>query len=575
MEKIYRVDMGCLSVKPERVTLNLLGFGGRGFTSSIVSDEVPATCDPLSADNKIVYACGLLAGTQASTSGRISVGTKSPLTGGIKESNAGGTAGRAMGRLGVRGIIVEGKPAEGTYVLIVDSKGARLERRDDLRMMRSYAAVGKLRESYGTGVSLVLVGPAGERSMRAASVIVTDVEGRPTRHCGRGGTGAVMGSKGLKAIVLDSSGSGPPEIKDPASFKEHARLFARTLTEHPVSGEALPVYGTNVLANIINKAAAYPTKNFTAGVFDGVEKISGETMHDVIVRRGGKPTHACQPGCVIRCSNVYVDEKGEHLASGLEYESIWANGANCGIDDLDIIARLDRLYDELGLDSIEMGVALGVAMYAGVIPFGDGEGAISLIEGVMEETGIGSVLGHGAKAIGEHLKCDRVPVVKGQSLPAYDPRAIKGMGVTYATSPMGADHTAGYTIATNILKCGGSIHPLSTEGQVELSRKLQIATAALDSVNVCIFVAFAALDNPDTVKSLIGMINARHGWDMTADNLMEMGMEILRRERLFNSMAGLTAKDDRLPEFFHSEKLPPHNQVFDIPDEELDTVFDF
>ena len=575
MEKVYRVDMASLSVEPEGVPGELIRFGGRGFTSSIVLNEVPAGCDPLSADNKVVFACGLLAGTRASTSGRISVGTKSPLTGGIKESNAGGTAGRAMGRLGVRGIIVEGKPTDGTYVLVIDSSGARIERRDDLRMARSYKAVRKLGDSFGKDAGLILVGPAGEKAMRAASVIITDVDGRPTRHCGRGGTGAVMGSKGLKAIVLDDSGSSGPALKDPGSFKENARLFARTLTEHPVSGEALPVYGTNVLANIINEAGAYPTRNFTSGVFEGVEKISGETMHDVIARRGGKPTHACQRGCVIRCSNVYVDEKGEHLASGLEYESIWANGANCGIDDLDIIARLDQLYDELGLDSIEMGVALGVAMYAGVIPFGDGEGAIRLVEGIMDYAGIGSVLGHGAKATGEHLKCDRVPVVKGQSLPAYDPRAIKGMGVTYATTPMGADHTAGYAIATNILECGGSIAPLTTEGQVDLSRSLQIATAAIDSINVCLFIAFAALDNPDTLKALIGMINARHGWTMAVDDFMEIGKEILRRERLFNSMAGFTEKDDRLPKFFLTEKISPHNHVFDIPDEELDKVFDF
>ena len=575
MERVYRVDMTGLSVREEELPRELLEFGGRGFTSSIVSQEVPAKCDALSADNRIVFACGLLAGTQASTSGRISVGTKSPLTGGIKESNAGGTAGHAMGRRGIRGIIVHGKPKEGTHVLIVDAKGARLERRDDLRLAKSYSAVGKLRDSYGSGVSVILIGPAGEKSMRAASVIITDVEGRPTRHCGRGGTGAVMGSKGLKAIVLDTSGATPPPLRNPGTFKEHARVFAKTLMDHPVSGQALPVYGTNVLANIINEAGAYPTRNFTSGVFEGTGKISGETMHDIIVKRGGKPTHVCQPGCVIRCSNIYLDEHGAHLASGLEYESIWANGANCGIDDLDVIARLDHLYDELGLDSIETGVAMGVAMHAGVIPFGDGEGAIRLVEGIMEGTDIGNALGHGAKVTGAYLRSDHIPVVKGQGLPAYDPRAIKGMGVTFATSPMGADHTAGYAVVTNILECGGSLDPLQAEGQVDLSRKLQIATAAIDNVGMCLFIAFAALDNPDTLKSLVGMINARHGWEMTVEGLMELGKEILRGERRFNGEAGFTAADDRLPKFFSREKILPHNQTFDIPDEELDRVFNF
>ena len=574
MERIYRVDMTGLSVMPEDLPRDLLGLGGRGFTSSIVSKEVPARCDPLSAENKLVFACGLLAGTIATTAGRISAGTKSPLTGGIKESNAGGTAGNAMGRLGVRGIIVEGKAAEGTYVLVIDAEGAKLERRDELRMAKSYEAVERLHGLFGKSANLILVGPAGEKGMRAASIIITDVDGRPTRHCGRGGTGAVMGTKGLKAVVIDDSAADGPALADPGKFKENARVFAKTIMEHPVSGEALPVYGTNVLANIINEAGAYPTRNFTEGVFEGVEKISGETMHDRIVERGGKPTHYCQKGCVIRCSNVYLDENGNHLASGLEYESIWANGANCGIDDLDVIARLDHLYDEIGVDSIEMGVALGVAMHAGVIPFGDGEGAIRLVEGILEGSEIGRVLAQGAKATGEHLKCGHVAVVKGQALPAYDPRAIKGMGVTYATSPMGADHTAGYAITTNILDVGGSIDPLHIMGQAELSKKLQIATAAIDSINVCLFVAFAALDNPDTLQSLVGMINSRYGWEMTVQNLMEMGMEILRRERLFNSQAGFTQKDDRLPEFFYNEKLPPHNHTFDVPDDEIDGLLD-
>lgn len=575
MEKVCRVNMTDLSVEFGEIPPELLKFGGRGFTSSIISKEVPPRCDPLSAENKIVFACGLLAGTAASTSGRISVGTKSPLTGGIKESNAGGTAGQALGRLGIRGIIVEGAPKEGTYVLAVDANGARLERRNDLRLARSYAAVAKLHESYGEKVSIILIGPAGEMRLKAASVIITDPEGRPTRHCGRGGTGAVMGSKGLKAIVLDTSGAKGPKMGDLREFGKHAGLFAETLLEHPVSGKALPAYGTNVLANIINEAGAYPTRNFTSGVFEGTEKVSGETMRDIMIARGGRPTHYCQHGCVIRCSNIYVDRKGKHLASGLEYESIWANGANCGIADLDVIARLDHLYDELGIDSIETGVALGVAMHMGVIPFGDGEGAIRLVEGITAGDGLSRALGNGAQATGEYLKCDHVPVVKGQGLPAYDPRGIKGMGVTYATSPMGADHTAGYAVATNILECGGSLDPLAVAGQVDLSRKLQIATGAIDSVGVCLFIAFAALDNPDTLKSLVGMINAKYGWEMTIDDLMDIGKEVLRRERGFNEKAGFTREHDRLPEFFRREALHPHNHVFDISGEELDTVHNF
>ncbi|MDD5556079.1 MAG: aldehyde ferredoxin oxidoreductase C-terminal domain-containing protein [bacterium] len=572
MEKILKVDMGERSVRVEELPEGLRRLGGRGFTSSVVSAETPPGCDPFSSENVLVIACGLLAGTAASTAGRLSVGTKSPLTGGIKESNAGGTAGHAMGRLGVRGIVVRGAAREGTWVLVIDRDGARLERRDDLRLAESYAAVAALRSSYGGDASVILVGPAGERRLKAASVIVTDPEGRPTRHCGRGGTGAVMGSKGLKAVVLDTRGTRPPAPADRGAFAMHAKRFVEALRAHPVTGEALPAYGTNVLANIINEAGAYPTRCFSSGRFEGTEKVSGETMRDVIIERGGSPTHVCQPGCVIRCSNVYLGPDGGHLASGLEYESIWANGANCGIDDLDVIARLDRLYDELGIDSIETGVAIGVAMQAGVIPFGDGEGALRLAGEIAAGTPLGTALGNGAAAAGARLGCARVPVVKGQALPAYDPRAIKGMGVTYATSTMGADHTAGYAVATSILNCGGSLDPLATEGQAALSKRLQAATAALDSIGVCLFVAFPVLDDPAALESLLGMVNARHGWGMTAADLPAMGEEILRIERRFNAAAGLTAADDRLPAFFLTEPLEPHRHVFDIPERELDEV---
>ncbi len=574
MEKILRVNMSGLKIDEEDIPSDLLLYGGRGLTSSIVDREVPPRCDPLSPENKVIVACGLLAATAASTANRVSVGTKSPLTGGIKESNSGGAAGYSLGRLGIRAIILEGSAESGTWVLIVKKDGARLERRDDLQLKRSYAAVEELRKSYGANAAIVMIGPAGERMMHASSTIITDTEGRPTRHCGRGGTGAVLGSKRLKAIVLDHSGCGSPFIKNAENFKENAGRFNRAIRNHPVS-ENLRAFGTNVLANIINEQGAYPTRNFASGRFDKTKKISGETLREVIIKRGGKTDHACQPGCLIRCSNEYRDRDGKLIASGLEYESIWANGANCEIDDLDTIATLDHLYDELGLDSIEMGVTLGVAMHAGLIPFGDGKAAIGLVSQIGENTEIGRVLGQGAKISGEYLKCDRIPVVKGQGLPAYDPRGIKGMGVTYATSPMGADHTAGYCVATSVLSCGGEADPLSVEGKLDMSRNLQIATALIDNINICLFTAFAVLDNAEVLESLVGMTNAKYGCETKLDDLLEIGREILRRERRFNRSAGFTEKDDRLPAFFTKKKLPPHNHTFDIPERELDTVFNF
>ncbi|SFN01076.1 aldehyde ferredoxin oxidoreductase C-terminal domain-containing protein, partial [Thermodesulforhabdus norvegica] len=280
-------------------------------------------------------------------------------------------------------------------------------------------------------------------------------------------------------------------------------------------------------------------------------------------------------GCVIRCSGIFHDKDGHYLTKQPEYETVWANGANCGIDDLDAIAMIDFLCDNYGLDTIEMGATIGVAMEAGIIPFGDAQGAINLLHEVGKGTYLGRILGNGAAVTGKAFGVERVPVVKGQALPAYDPRAAHGIGVTYATSTMGADHTAGYAIAQNILKVGGFVDPLKPEGQVEISRNLQIATAAIDSTGMCLFIAFATLDQPETFQAMLDMINAFYGWNWTADDFMEYGKKILRMEREFNTKAGFTKEHDRLPRFFKVEPLPPHNLTFQVPDEELDKVFEF
>jgi len=278
---------------------------------------------------------------------------------------------------------------------------------------------------------------------------------------------------------------------------------------------------------------------------------------------------------VIACSRIYVDADGEYISKGPEYETIWAHGADCGIDDLDAIAEMDRLDDDYGLDTIEMGVAIGVAMAGGVKPFGDAQGAIELLHEVGKGTPLGRILGNGAAVTGQAFGVANVPVVKGQGLPAYDPRAVKGVGVTYATSTMGADHTAGYAVATNILNVGGSVDPLTPEGQVELSRNLQIATAAVDSTGLCVFVAFCVLDRSEALGAICEMLSAQYGGSLTEGDVVELGKYVLRTEREFNTQAGFTSADDRLPSFFKEEPLAPHNVVFDVPDEELDQVYDF
>lgn len=575
METICRVHMTDLTVTMEEVPEQYKGLGGRALTSTIVSSEVPPTCHPLSGSSKLVFAPGLLTGTAAPSSGRLSVGGKSPLTGTIKESNAGGTAGQKIARLGLAAIVVEGQPQNGAlYTLVLTPEEAKLVPAEGLKGLGNYDTVAALTKEHGDKASYISIGPAGEMKLSAASVAVTDRENRPTRHAGRGGMGAVMGAKGLKAIVVDSGDRRVP-IGNPEAFRTAARRLTQLLGEHAVTGQGLPTYGTNILANIINEAGGYPTRNFTEGRFEGTEKISGETQRDTILARNGKAHHACHPGCVIGCSRIYMDENGEYLTKGPEYETIWAHGANCGIDDLDAIARMDRLDDDYGLDTIEMGVTIGVAMAAGVKAFGDAQGAIDLLHEVGKGTPLGKIIGSGAAVAGQVFGVAHVPVVKRQGLPAYDPRAIKGIGVTYATSTMGGDHTAGYAVAPNILKVGGHVDPLKPEGQADLSRGLQIATAAVDSTGLCLFTAFCILDRPEALDAIRDMINAQYGWALTPDDIPALGKKVLKAERGFNTAAGFTAAEDRLPDFFKEEPLPPHNVVFDVPDQALDTVHNF
>ena len=580
MDKILRINMGAENAPSYRVEPlgEYAGLGGRGLTSAIISTEVPPLCHPLGENNKLVLAPGILSGTTAAMSGRLSVGCKSPLTGGIKEANSGGQAAQVIARLGYAAIVLEGKPKDDSlYKVVINKDGVTLESDNSLKMLGNYDLVEKLKAAHGDKITCISIGQAGEMKLSAASVACTDMELRPTRHAGRGGVGAVMGAKGIKAIVLDDSGMKMREPADPDRFKAANKAFVKGLRDHAVTGQGLPTYGTNVLTNVVNEAGAYPTHNFTWGRFEGCTRISGETQAETENSRGGSgsATHGCHRGCVIRCSGTYYDKDGHYVTKQPEYETVWAHGGNCGIDDLDAIARLDRMDDDFGLDTIEMGATIGVAMEAGLADFGDADAAIRLVGEVGKGTPLGRILGSGAALTGKVFGVERVPVVKNQAMPAYDPRAVQGVGVTYATSTMGADHTAGYAVATNLLSVGGSVDPLKPAGQVELSRNLQIATAAIDATGMCLFIAFAILDQEETFQALIDMINAFHGLNLTADDVTELGKKILRMERRFNEQAGFTAKDDRLPEFFNKEPFPPHDVTFGVTDEELDSVYNF
>ncbi len=539
-------------------------LGGRGLIARILLDEVPPTCDPLGPFNKLIFTPGLLVGHMLSSCDRLSVGGKSPLTGGVKESNAGGSTGMAMALLGLHALIFEGWPQDSQWwVVVISQEGVRFDTADDLIGLGVYASAARLIERYGEKVALSLIGPGGEMQMLAAGIQNLDKDRIPSRINARGGLGAVMGSKHIKAVVFDTTGTRKPPIADPAAFKAAQKTYTQALMAHPQTA-AYRDYGTAGMARMCNSLGALPTRNFSSGQFESVETISGEHMREELQQRGGdsEPTHACMAGCTIRCSNVYGDSQGKGIVSPLEYETIGLMGSNLGLSDLDNVARLNWQANDLGLDTIDLGAALGVAAEAGMLKFGDARRVLELMGEIRAGTPIGRLLGSGAALTGKALGVRRVPVVKNQAISAYDPRAIKGTGVTYATTPQGADHTCGLTIRAKV-------DHTNPEGQAALSRTAQINMAGYDTLGACIFAGFGFAVVPETIPALI---NARYGWDVPPDFLQILGRQTIELEKEFNRRAGFTSADDRLPEWMTQEPLTPTGAVFDVPTEDLDQV---
>ena len=567
MSMLLRVRMDAMSAGREPLGDEYAGWGGRGLIDKILTNEVAPTCHPLGSENKVIFANGPLAGTRTSSAGRLSVGGKSPLTGGIKEANAGGIAGDAMARLGLRAIVVEGKPAhDGLLLLVVGLDSARLVRADDLRGLGTYALVEELFTRYGRKIAVICIGPAGEHRLALAGVAVNDNDGSPSRYAARGGMGAVMGAKGLKAIVLLDEGVDVP-IADPAALREARKRYVAALREHPVTGRAFAEIGTVMSLESIRALGGLPIRNFSQGELDEeLPELTGEGIRQTIIERGGegRTTHSCMPGCTIRCSNVFPDKAGKAIVSPLEYESLVLLGTNIGLLSVDEAARLNYICNDYGLDTMETGVALGVAMEAGLLGFGDFGGVVGLLEEVAKGSTVGRVIGQGATVVGRVFGVERVPACKGQGMSAYDPRAVKSLGVTYATSTMGADHTAGFTFYAKV-----DHH--APQGQVETSRKSQIVRAALDSLGLCAFVMSALVDKPDIISDLV---NAVDGTDHGPSLVPDLGKEVLRMERAFNAAAGFSPADDRIPGFMRSEPLPPYGLKFDVPEEEMAHLFD-
>jgi len=578
MAKILRVNMTDRTVKYEDVPEKYRSMGGRWLTSTLISDEVDPTCHPLGPNNKVVFAPGIVTGTNAPTSGRISVGGKSPLTGGIKESNAGTGFSQIIARLGIKAIVVEGYPQDdGWWGLHITKDGAEFFPADEYTGKGLYEVYPQLFERFGKKVGITSIGIAGERLYANSGVCFNDIDNRPSRYSGRGGLGAVMGSKHLKCIVADGQGAPGVEIADKDLFNIGRKKLTKAIRSHDITkpGGGLNTYGTAILVNIINEAGGLPTRNFREGRFEGAAKTSGEAMAELCKTRGGvgRMGHPCHPGCIIQCSNVIPNPDGSELVSVIEYETTWAFGANCGIDDLDVIGKLTWMANDYGMDTIEAGGTIAVAMEAGLAKFGDGKRAIELMEEIGKGTPLGHILGQGAATTGKVFGVVRVPGVKGQNMPAYEPRAIKGIGFTYAISTMGADHTSGYTIAPEILGTGGKVDQFEIN-KAELARNFQYSTAFIDSTGHCLFIAFPILDIPSGFEGMIEECNGLLGVEWTAEDIMNIGKEIINKERNFNKAAGLTKADDRLPEFMKYEKLPPHNVVWDVPDETLDAVFE-
>lgn len=582
---ILRINMKDLAYHLEDVPERYHLLYGRALTSQIVADEVPPLCHALGPNNKLVFSTGIVTGTSAPTSARVSVGCKSPLTGGIKEANAGTSWAPDLANLNIRALVIEGFPAQeekywgATISWDKEAAKPKVEFFDASEYTDKdvYETFPQVYERFEGRVSIAGVGNAGEKAYCNSGVVFNDQSKRPSRYAGRGGVGAVMATKRLKFIILNAKDAPGVPIVDKALFEEGRKKMIDAIRSHAITKPkgGLNTYGTAVLVNILNEAGGLPTRNFSSGRFEGAAKTAGEAIFETNKERMDKEmyNHACSPGCIIQCSNTLYNPDKTELTSCIEYETAWAMGANLGIDNLDDIGMMNQLCNAYGLDTIETGGTIGVAMEAGMIPWGDGKAAIQLIHEIGKGTPTGRMLGNGAAVAGKVLGVRRVPAVKGQSMPAYEPRAIKGIGITYATSTMGADHTAGYTICPEILGVSGKSDPLSPEGKAEMSRAFQATTAFIDSSGHCLFIAFPILDIASGFEGFIQECNGVLGTNWTAAEVVDYGAKVLKVERAFNEAAGITAEADRLPEFMRLEPLPPHNQVFDVPDSALDAVF--
>ena len=565
MTKLLNVNLESGQCTFDDIPPELAGLGGRGLSSSIVAKQVDPKADPLGPDNVLVFAAGILAGTIIPNSGRLSVGAKSPLTGGIKEANAGGTSARKLANLGIQAVVAQGQAAE-PCILVITPKGAQLKPAADLWGQGTYATIEGLRTAYGDNIGIICCGPAGELQYKNSSVISVTHDFYP-RTASRGGLGAVMGSKKLKAIVIDDQRQRRKEVADPQALRRSSSVLAKGIRSDQIL-QFIRDFGTGCLVTMADGLECLATKNFSVGQFADNYEISGEKMSWLMNDRPNSSSkHHCMPECIIYCSQVFTDAKGDYVTSGFEFESLALMGSNCMINDIDMLAKMDRLCDDLGIDTIETGGAIGVAMEGGLIPWGDADAAYNLIKEIGEGTDNGKLIGNGCLATGKALGVKRIPVVKGQGISAWEPRVLKGTGVTYATSPMGADHTCGNALPAM------NYDASSPEGQAAKSADLQKYFAAIDTLGLCLYAALPVSNKKMLEKKLVEAVGAILGDDLPRNYLRELGAKVLAVEVDFNRRAGFTREDDRLPKFMLEEKVMPSGNVFDVPEEDIDSVY--
>ncbi|GAA6740901.1 aldehyde ferredoxin oxidoreductase C-terminal domain-containing protein [Thermus oshimai] len=563
MRRSLRLDLKERKAFWQEVPLEEAAFGGRYRTAKLLMEREAYRFDPLSPENPLVFAVGPLAGTSFSNANRTSVGTRSPLTLGIKEANGGGTFGYALGQLGLSYLVLEGQAPEWTVLRLTREGEVFFEPAEGLLGLGNYEAARRLFSAYGQKIAFALLGPVGEYGGLLSGIAFSDVDGRPSRLAARGGVGAVMASKRVKAIVVEVAGR--PLVQDKPKATEALRRYAALLRQDPLVMQFYNAIGTMGMADFQNAFGGLPVRNFREGRLAPPEafRMGGQYIAPLNKARGGKHTHACMPGCVIQCSNVIVDEKGEEIVSPLEYETIGLLGTNCGLNDPDQVAHLNRLANDLGIDTIEAGATLALLLEKGEAPWGDYTFLRKKLEALYTPTEEARFLAQGTARVGEALGLKRVPVIKRQAISAYDPRVVEATGVTMMVTAQGADHTAG-----NAPRLETRAMPV--EEILLASHQAQVNAAANDSLGLCVFGGSVTNKNQDLVREAIfGVL----GVELPGEYWTRLGEEVLRLEHRFNHLAGFTHEDDRLPAFFYEEPLPPKGYTARFRPEDLAPLY--